>query len=177
MFKQQNYYFFHNCITHHPIFNMTLNNIGSFETIFLTLDLFVRVPSHRCCAHDDRQDHYMDCGCTPACRWRPECYQSPMRVSGLLGSGLQIRKCARYTNAPMMVFLLEGTVVATRGRFIQTFGFLLIILVWLINWVVGAWRQGSVSFSQKNTKNLRNHQIYIKMQKYCDFITFIFFIR
>ena len=27
--------------------------------------------------------------------------------------------------------------------------------------------------TQKNTKNLRKHQIYIKMQKFCDFITFV----
>ena len=33
---------------------------------------------------------------------------------------------------------------------------------------------GLLSFSQTLQKNLRSHQIYIKMQKYCKFIIFIF---
>ena len=73
----------------------------------------------------------------------------------------------------------KGTVVASGGRFVKILGFLLLILAklcWLTSWKVLAWRQGLVSFPQKNTPtNLRSYQIYIKMQKYCKFIIFIFY--
>ena len=38
--------------------------------------------------------------------------------------------------------------------------------------------KGLVSFPQKkHPKNIRSHQIYIKMQKYCKFIIFIFWSK
>ena len=88
-----------------------------------------------------------------------------------------------YTNTPMTVFLTEGTVVATGRRYIKIFGFLLIILSRVILaklclltiWAVLAWQQGLVRFPQKKTPptNLETTK-YAKMQKYCDFIIFIF---
>ena len=72
----------------------------------------------------------------------------------------------------------EGTVVTAGSRFVKIVGFLLLILAklrWLTSWTVLARRQNLVSFPQKNTpNNLRSHQIYIKNQKLCKFIIFIF---
>ena len=47
------------------------------------------------------------------CRHRGE--QSTWKVVGLLRPGSRSEYIPRYTNAPMMVFMPEGTVVATTG--------------------------------------------------------------
>ena len=73
-----------------------------------------------------------------------------------------------YTNAPMMVSMPDGTLVATDGRFVTNFvGLLLLIILarlcWLTSWKVLAVQQSLTSFLHKqNTKNLRTHQIYVK---------------
>ena len=78
----------------------------------------------------------------------------------------------------MIVFMPEGTVVATGGQFVKMFG----IFVDNTCQALLADQLGSSGMAagfcklptKDTTKNLRNHQICIKMQKYRDFINFIF---
>ena len=54
--------------------------------------------------------------------------RAPERWWDSLGLDHRSAGKSRHTSAPMMVFVPEGTGVATGGRFVKMFGFLLIIL-------------------------------------------------
>ena len=77
----------------------------------------------------------------------------------------------------MTMFMPEGTVLATGDRFVQILGFLVdktchaLLADQLESSDMAA---GFGKLSTKSTKNLTNHQIYIHMQKYYDFIIFTF---
>ena len=75
----------------------------------------------------------------------------------------------------MMVFMPERTVVAKDGHFVKMFGF-------FVDSTCQALLADQLETGQpacrhafhKKTANLRSHQIYIKVQKYCN-LSFSFF--
>ena len=104
--------------------------------------------------------------------------QSPGRWWDCSGLDHRSKHKPWYTNVPMMVFVQERTVVATGGCFVQICCCCCKYLPTLLadQMVSCGMAEGLVSFHKKNTtKNLRDHPI--KMQKYRDFINFIFFYQ
>ena len=112
--------------------------------------------------------------------------QSPRKVVGFLCLDCGLEGIPWYINATMTVFVPEGTSGYRQPLCYNLEFFIDNILCWLTCWAVLTWRQGLVSFPQKNTLATKEHHqtfkkppyiyiyIYIKMQKYCDFNIFIY---
>ena len=87
----------------------------------------------------------------------------------------------QYTNAPMTVFVPEGTVMATCTRFVKILGILLIILAklcWLISWAALIRQQDLVSFSHTKTPpKIKKAPNIHKNTKILWFHQFNFFIK
>ena len=77
----------------------------------------------------------------------------------------------------------EGTVVATGARFVKTGARVFVVntcqalLAHLLESSGMRTRFGKLSTKKNTSTNLRSHQIYIKIEKYCKFIIFIFFMK